>query len=386
MISSSLKNLLHVLRYPALPMQTDLVGEFRVGAIQTRIPGATACQIHYPTLESSSSIDAPYFRPEAAKGLADYTRQSPALMEFLSMRKHPCYMGALPIPGRQFPVVVFSHGLGGCMEMYTELCQQIASMGYWVIALEHEDGSGAYAYDAETDTPILYKRPDDTPYSRNKVLSFRAPFLEQRVEEITSVVNFVMSDNHSTDDNNDATKTQQVWQAADKTSGIHLLGHSFGGASMVLASQSEKLISRHSINSVGLLDCWAFSLSDSVLDRGCGSFPTLSILSEAWLSNPETAQVEQLLQNTPNLSSFYCPDSMHTSFSDAANWLPRVVARSMYMRAPREKRHATIRTVAKACVQHMQNDTNDSKKDALFEGLKEYEVQTATSHASEVAA
>ena len=178
MITSAVKTLLHVLGYPAVPSQSNLVGTYRVGTAQTRIPGATACQIHYPTLDTDVNRDdtfVPYIRPEAVQGLADYSRQPADLLQYLSKRRHAGLFGAKP--HGSFPVVVFSHGLGGCLEMYTELCLQVASMGYWVVALEHEDGSAAYAADESTGAPIYYKRPDDSPYSRQKVVNFRRPFL-----------------------------------------------------------------------------------------------------------------------------------------------------------------------------------------------------------------
>ena len=38
----------------------------------------------------------------------------------------------------KWPLVLFSHGLGGCEEMYSQLCSFIASYGYIVVAVEHE--------------------------------------------------------------------------------------------------------------------------------------------------------------------------------------------------------------------------------------------------------
>lgn len=45
-----------------------------------------------------------------------------------------------------FPVVVFSHGLGGSRTMYSTVCGDLASHGLVVVALEHRDGSGARTY------------------------------------------------------------------------------------------------------------------------------------------------------------------------------------------------------------------------------------------------
>lgn len=45
-----------------------------------------------------------------------------------------------------FPVVMFSHGLGGSRTMYSTVCGDMASYGFVVVAMEHRDGSGARTY------------------------------------------------------------------------------------------------------------------------------------------------------------------------------------------------------------------------------------------------
>ncbi|KAK7713422.1 hypothetical protein SLS64_004672 [Diaporthe eres] len=46
----------------------------------------------------------------------------------------------------KFPVVVFSHGLGGSRTMQSTVCGDLASYGFVVVAMEHRDGSGARSY------------------------------------------------------------------------------------------------------------------------------------------------------------------------------------------------------------------------------------------------
>eukprot|EP00977_Amphora_coffeiformis_P015369 scaffold4510_cov183-Amphora_coffeaeformis.AAC.54 len=388
LVSTVVKSLLYAFRYPAV--STDLVGEFRVGVIQARIPGAVACQIHYPTLDEapSSASTQPYMRPAAVQGIADYSRQSPQLLSFLSQRTHPCILNAAPIVGTEnkskFPIVVFSHGLGGCMEMYTALCQQIASLGYYVVALEHEDGSGAYAESSNSSDkkgPIYYKRPDDTPYSRTKVVNFRQPFLTQRVREIDQVLEYLKQQSTTTtkangNDHQEQALLQRILEAADYQQGVHLLGHSFGGATMVLAKQDDAFAQRHPIQSLTVLDCWAFSLPDTSLTRGCDH--VLSFLSESWLTNPETEQVQELLRNSSRVASYYVPKSVHASFSDAAHWFPGWIGHRLSMRAPGEPRHATVRTVAQAWGQYIRQRTTGQQLDTATikrDGLEEFPVQ-----------
>ena len=230
---SALKKLLLVLRYPSF---AKVSGPYRVGAIQTRLPsrigtGTVQCQICYPCAGDAPS-NVPYFRPSAARGVADYSRIDPDLMSVvLSTRE--VGRGALPMEGKnEWPLVVFSHGLGGCMEMYSQLAIQLASKGCVVVAMEHEDGSGSYA-ETKRGKPILYKRPDDSPYSREKVLKFRRPFLEQRVEETLQVIEAIKS--CKKDETGDEVLDSVMRMVDEKK--IHFVGHSFGGATLVLVAQ-----------------------------------------------------------------------------------------------------------------------------------------------------
>ncbi|KAG7341570.1 platelet-activating factor acetylhydrolase domain containing protein [Nitzschia inconspicua] len=250
-----------------------------------------------------------YFRPEAVQGLVGYLRFG--LLEFLSEKSHPCCWNVDSLPDQKFPLVLFSHGLAGTYEMYTELCQHIASLGYCVVALEHQDGSAAYAHDGKKVIP--YKKPNDEPYSRQKESAGRSNNDHKN------------SDNsNNNNDTNPMHLLRKVIQATD-TQDLHLVGQSFGGATQMLATQQWTGKSRKKSmprpKSLLVMDSWAFALTEDVVQQGLSKndktqINILSIISEDWeQNNVERLEVAEFLKsseaNTNNhILSMVAPDAI----------------------------------------------------------------------------
>jgi dienelactone hydrolase len=401
MIFFCIRKLLITLGYPRLESSRSLIGPYRdVGVLQIRIPESIACQVFYPASPRTKRVRTPspdqekcfvpYFRPEAVKGLVDYLRFGDGLLQLLQEVPHPCIWQGEPRVSKDdakgdsslFPLVLFSHGLAGTYEMYTELCQQLASLGYCVVAFEHEDGSAAYCQTAKGNV-IPYTRPDDEPYSRSKVWKLRTPMLEQRVQEMEAVVRYFQEqqqhlekpkkNNANDDDNGNGSDDKsllllhKVIRATD-LSQLHLVGHSFGGATQMLAAQqwigsnNEKRSDYNGIlqpKSLMVMDAWAFALPDRVVQQGLSPnrnhpIDIMSVISEDWEQhNTERQYIADFFQNSPahqhlRIQSFVVSNAVHQSFSDSEAWFPSFVARQVQNRGKGEGRHVTIRAVVQA--------------------------------------
>ncbi|KFA81607.1 hypothetical protein S40288_09582 [Stachybotrys chartarum IBT 40288] len=82
-----------------------------------------------------------------------------------------------------FPVIIFTHGLGGSRLCYSSICGELASFGFIVVALEHRDGSGARTHvslpgnveasEIDLSTATIYDHGNDERNKKGKKVQRR---------------------------------------------------------------------------------------------------------------------------------------------------------------------------------------------------------------------
>lgn len=393
--------------YPKFETSHPELGVYEVGALKARIASdVPACQFFYPCADKNDAASAAggqqqqhqqqqpkptttekhgpvrYFRRAAVEGLVGYLNGfGDGILQFLEEKAHPLSdtYGADPLAtpeGEKFPLVLFSHGLSGTMEMYTELCAQIASTGCVVVAVEHQDGTASYAETSDgTPVPYHHAAPNsEIPYSRRTVVGFRMPKLEQRVDELGELFDRFSSGADGEkppiipDGDRDPSERQALLVrrivAATDPSQLHLVGHSFGGATQLLAAQTWRKNAQVPVvavepqraaapratgsssgsaataaaetavaeatatvaempskppkplpvpRSITVFDAWNFAMSEEAvaagLDGGGDDTPlppleVTSVLSEEWATtNPEREETQEFLRNSRSSSS-----------------------------------------------------------------------------------
>ncbi|KAK0731148.1 platelet-activating factor acetylhydrolase, isoform II-domain-containing protein [Lasiosphaeris hirsuta] len=244
-------------------------------------------------------------------------------------------------PGEpRFPVIIFSHGLGGSRTSYSSVCGELASFGLVVIAMEHRDGSGARTYvnkarsrdlespelekaggldkNREKDAPDDPRRDDETQPKSYYVVDYLFPKdnpldtsprnargvdtelrraqIDMRLAEIEEafyVLGLINSGNGEEVRTQNLRKKGNVgssskgleridwrdWASQLFLDHVTLMGHSFGAATTVQALRLERL----SWVSQGiLLDTWGPATPEST-EQDRLKKPILSVGSEAFM-------------------------------------------------------------------------------------------------------
>lgn len=141
----------------------------------------------------------------------------------------------------KWPLVIFSHGLAGSRTAYSHICARIASSGKVVIVMEHRDGTATACFPkSETGemVPKYYVHPRETTYGKENQWDMRMDQLAFRRFEVYNTYAAVKSlveqgerGSLSTSDDNPIDWNFLVGKV--NASELQMVGHSFGGATLV---------------------------------------------------------------------------------------------------------------------------------------------------------
>ncbi|KAF1791597.1 Alpha/beta hydrolase fold-5 [Phytophthora cactorum] len=141
-----------------------------------------------------------------------------------------------------WPLVIFSHGLAGSLELYSYVNQQLASHGYVVVVPNHCDGSAC----------VCSPEPGRIEYYQQ------------------------------------SQRTDSVFRRCDLTN-VSVAGHSFGAATALTAAHQDARFKK-----MVLLDAWMEPLDHDVRDGLGPRVPALHLMSEHflhWRPNAESTSV-----------------------------------------------------------------------------------------------
>lgn len=200
-----------------------------------------------------------------------------------------------------YPVVIMSHGWRGFRNLHTDFAEELASIGYFVIGIDHTYGSVATVFDSndvayvnEDALPDRQTTPDFLEYANQLVYTYAA--------DITTTINYL-------EELNSNMINSRFSNRLDLTK-IGLLGHSTGGgADVAVALDDER------IDAIIGLDAWVEPIKETKIDVGL-MIPSLFIRSETWETGYNNITLNALIDNSTYPTLLYQIDgTTHYDFT-----------------------------------------------------------------------
>ena len=211
---------------------------------------------------------------------------------------HSYLLAPISTDKESYPVIILSHGWRGFRDLHVDYAEELASLGYIVVAIDHTYGSVVTAFDDEN---IEYINKDALP-SREETPDF--------LDYANQLVNTYARD---------VSKTLDVLEGMNQTSylfsgkfdleHIGLLGHSTGGGGDVAVALNDERI-----DAIIGLDAWVEPLDGTDLEQGL-NIPSLFLRSETWEEGLNNDNLYTLIQNSNSSTLYQIDDTTHYDFA-----------------------------------------------------------------------
>jgi len=203
------------------------------------------------------------------------------------------------------PIIIFSHGLGGFKNQNTVQFEELASHGYVIFSCDHVYDAGFVRF---SDEEIIYSKsyvkhfPEGTTEkeyweTREKQLLIRSQDISFVIDQIERI----------------DTIDSSISLLCD-TKNISLMGHSFGGATILQTSSMEE-----NIKSCIALDAWTLPMPSMIINKDMNT-PLLHIgqmSDKYWENKNNKLKLDTLFQNNGQESIMVkIPKTKHFDYSD----------------------------------------------------------------------
>ncbi|KXJ91366.1 platelet-activating factor acetylhydrolase-like protein [Microdochium bolleyi] len=276
-----------------------------------------------------------------------------------------------PVNRPRFPVIMFSHGLGGSRTCYSAICGELASHGFIVCAVEHRDGSGARStvnippsreladgkrmdntkskdyYVVDYIFPLDNAQDTSPNNDRGVDVELRTAQIEMRMAELEeahyalNLINTGQGDliyrSNLRKKGNPGSSSKGLddvdwkdWEGRMYTDNATIMGHSFGGATSVQASREHERFPW--IGQAILLDAWGPAIP--VVREGTQSSlrkPLICINSETFMHWPDNFDridgiCQEAIQGGAKVWNLTMRGSTHLSQTDFAVLYPNMMS------------------------------------------------------------
>ena len=243
-------------------------------------PREIMVRVWYPAQPQEGDLKAPYLYNE--KLIGDMVSEGfgipKYLMKNLSNINGNSWSEAQPV-NEKFPVIIFSHGIGGLKTQNTTQMEEMASHGYVVFSCDHAYDAGVSIFPG--DRIIFGKTNIPDNLTKEEKWNMRRAQLDYRAADIQFLL--------------DEMDRENFLSVALKNSldleHIGVFGHSFGGGtSVVVASVDER------IDACFGLDAWFLPVPSNVLNSDLNK-PFIHLGQVSWKEKENYLKLDTLAGN-----------------------------------------------------------------------------------------
>jgi len=168
-----------------LPKLLNPTGKYKVGQTTYFYEKAKAnnnrllsFQIWYPT--QSTNTKTIYQSKEVVEASTNFLGFPLFLVNYFSFIKSNSFSNVLAFPNKKFPILLYNHGYGGFTSVYQTVFEDLASHGYIVVSIAHENESALFI---TAEGNVIPNNPENTFYTS------RSPELNgSKINEYQSVI------------------------------------------------------------------------------------------------------------------------------------------------------------------------------------------------------
>jgi pimeloyl-ACP methyl ester carboxylesterase len=201
----------------------------------------------------------------------------------------------------QYPIVIISHGWRGFRNLHTDFAEELASLGYIVVAIDHTYGSVATLFE-EGDVAYLNKEALPSRESTPDFLDYAKDLVSTYGEDVISTIDYLEVLNSD-------SELSDFKGRLDLTK-IGVIGHSTGGGGDVYAALKDDRITAL----IGL-DAWVESIDSTDISDGL-DIPSLFLRSGDWETGENNDNLYALIDSSVGTAWLYQIDgTTHFDFS-----------------------------------------------------------------------